>query len=138
MATPLLHPETQIFMCLDYNPKVPNSGTWHRFNGYFGARTVGEALKAGVTRGDILWDVRHGFILLDWDCPHAKAVPPRGASKAAAQPPAPDVVQAANAKAAKGKAAPAKATKKPSSGIAAMVSQLTPAKAPRKAKQVQA
>jgi len=135
MAQAILHPDTQIFLCVSENPKVHGSGTWHRFNGYFNARTVGEALKAGVTRGDILWDVRHGFVLLDWNCPHAKPVPPRYANKA--EQPAATPVQAAPVQAAtKAKAAK---PKKPSSGIAAMVSQLVPAaKAPRKAKQVAA
>ncbi len=146
MAQAILHPDTQIFLCVSENPKVPNSGTWHRFNGYFNARTVGEALAAGVTRGDILWDIRHGYVLLDWDCPHAKPVPPRYANKAGQ--PAPEAVQAAPVQAskvaAKAKATKAAATKakKPSSGIAAMVSQLAPAakvaKQPRKAKQATA
>lgn len=46
------------------NPKRPNSATWARFKLYQSGMTLKEAMDAGVTRGDINWDSKQGFIIL--------------------------------------------------------------------------
>lgn len=57
--------DTQAFKLLvTANPKRAGSAAHARFQGYFGAKTVGAALAAGVTRKDIQWDQKHGFIEL--------------------------------------------------------------------------
>ena len=57
--------DTQVFKLLvAVNPKRAGSAAHARFQGYFGAKTVGAALAAGVTRKDIQWDQKHGFIEL--------------------------------------------------------------------------
>jgi hypothetical protein len=58
-----LYPDEAVFTLLvTENPKRGKSK--ERFEGYFKAdpKTVGEALKHGVTRADIAWDVGHGLI----------------------------------------------------------------------------
>jgi hypothetical protein len=46
------------------NPKTPKTASYDRFKLYYrkGCKTVADALKLGITRGDIRWDVAHGFI----------------------------------------------------------------------------
>jgi hypothetical protein len=56
---------TQLTSVLTYaapNPKKPGSGTWQRYQNYVPGRTVAELLAAGITRGDIAWDVSRGFV----------------------------------------------------------------------------
>lgn len=64
-AADALTADTQVFKLLvTANPKRAGSAAHARFQGYFGAKTVGAALAAGVTRKDIQWDQKHGFIEL--------------------------------------------------------------------------
>ena len=58
-----LYPEDQpIKLLVDKNPKKAGSKSAARFEGYTGAKTVGDALAAGVTYQDIAYDVGRGFI----------------------------------------------------------------------------
>jgi hypothetical protein len=49
------------------NPKRAGSSAYDRFEGYFkdGIETVNDALDAGLTMGDIKYDIAHGFIEVD-------------------------------------------------------------------------
>lgn len=56
-----LYPENApVTLLVKENPKRGKSKV--RFEGYTGSRTVGEAIKKGVTYADIAWDVGHGLI----------------------------------------------------------------------------
>jgi len=48
----------------DNNPKRANSAAHARFALYKSGQTIQQALDAGVTRGDINWDSKQGFIVL--------------------------------------------------------------------------
>ena len=49
-----------ITLLVESNPKRGKSKI--RFEGYFGSKTVGEAVAKGVTRADVAWDVGHGLV----------------------------------------------------------------------------
>lgn len=53
------------------NPKKPGSSAHARYSQWIVGRTVSACLDAGLTRGDLLWDTEHGFIVLctkeEWD-----------------------------------------------------------------------
>lgn len=49
-----------VTLVVEGNPKSGESA--ERFKGYVSGQTVAEALAAGLKRGDIVWDVGHGFI----------------------------------------------------------------------------
>jgi hypothetical protein len=56
-----LYPESaKIELLVKENPKRGKSKD--RFDGYFKSKTVGEAIKNGVTYADLAWDVGHGLI----------------------------------------------------------------------------
>ena len=56
-----LYPESaKIELLVKENPKRGKSK--ERFEGYFKSKTVGDAIKNGVTYADIAWDVGHGLI----------------------------------------------------------------------------
>ena len=47
------------------NPKTKGTDSYKRFAKYLtkkAPKTVADALKAGITRADIRWDIDHGFI----------------------------------------------------------------------------
>lgn len=44
------------------NPKRPGTDSYKRFAKYKKGMTVAEALAAGVTSGDLNWDVKHSYI----------------------------------------------------------------------------
>ena len=45
------------------NPKNPSGASYYRYARYpLAPCTIGEALAAGITKADILWDARKGFI----------------------------------------------------------------------------
>ena len=44
------------------NPKRVNSSSYERYEHYKHARTITEALELGATRGDVKWDLSHGYI----------------------------------------------------------------------------
>ena len=67
MATAQFNAAQQIFLCTDFNPKREGSAAHAIFQLYFKSRTVGEFLSAGGTREAILWDAKHGYIILDWE-----------------------------------------------------------------------
>jgi len=51
-----------ITLLVNYNPKRKGSASAQRFEAYEDEMTVAGALKAGITSGDLSWDVEHGFI----------------------------------------------------------------------------
>ena len=58
-----LYPEDAPLKVLaEKNPKRAGSKAAKRFDGYFKAKTVGDALANGVTYADIAYDVGHQFI----------------------------------------------------------------------------
>lgn len=56
--------EAKLTLMVDANPKRPGRAAYDRFEGYFkeGVETVQDALDAGLTLGDIKYDLIHGFI----------------------------------------------------------------------------
>jgi len=60
-----LYPEdAKLKLLVKENPKKQGSKSRTRFESYFGAKTVGEAMAGenGVTYQDIVYDIGHGFI----------------------------------------------------------------------------
>lgn len=58
-----LYPDTASFRLLvEKNPKRAGSASYDRFQVYFTAKNIGDALAKGVTYADLSWDVGHGFI----------------------------------------------------------------------------
>lgn len=53
-----------IHLLVEKNPKRAGSKSYDRFECYREGMTVGQAIAAGVTRGDIKWDQEHGHIEL--------------------------------------------------------------------------
>lgn len=51
-----------ITLLVAYNPKRKGSASHTRFENYEDEMTVEGALKAGLTAGDLAWDVAHGHI----------------------------------------------------------------------------
>jgi outer membrane protein assembly factor BamE (lipoprotein component of BamABCDE complex) len=51
-----------VTLLVDYNPKRKGSASHGRFENYEDGMTVTEALKAGLTSGDLSWDVEHEHI----------------------------------------------------------------------------
>ena len=44
------------------NPKTKGTDSYKRFAKYKSGMTVAAALKAGLLRGDLIWDTKHGFV----------------------------------------------------------------------------
>lgn len=58
-----LYPEdAPLKVLVEENPKKKGSKSAARFEGYFGAETVGDALAKGVTYQDVAYDTGRGFI----------------------------------------------------------------------------
>ena len=58
-----LYPEdAKLTLLVEENPKKQGSKSRERFEAYFKASTVGEALRGGITYQDIVYDIGHGFI----------------------------------------------------------------------------
>ena len=58
-----LYPEdAALELLVEENPKKKGSKAAERFEGYTGAKTVGDALAKGVTYADIAYDVGRQFI----------------------------------------------------------------------------
>lgn len=47
------------------NPKRPGTASHTRFAAYKVGMTIAEAIKAGVTRADVRWDMARDFITLE-------------------------------------------------------------------------
>ena len=56
--------EYHIVLLQKENPKKPGSKARARYDHYRDGMTRDQALKAGLTGGDIRWDTKHGFIKL--------------------------------------------------------------------------
>ena len=50
---------------IDKNPRSPGKGTFTRFAAYFGAETVSAYVARGGTKGDLLWDLRCGYLSIE-------------------------------------------------------------------------
>lgn len=58
-----LYPDDKaVRLVVTENPKKDGSKSRARFEGYTGAKTIGDARKAGITYQDIVYDIGHGFI----------------------------------------------------------------------------
>lgn len=59
-----LSKDATLKVLVESNPKRPGGASYDRFEGYFGEgiTTVQDALDAGLTMGDIKYDIVHGFI----------------------------------------------------------------------------
>ncbi len=55
-------PEGRIKVLAKENPKRVGSASRERFSLYRNGMSVTEFLKAGGSRADIRWDIKHGFI----------------------------------------------------------------------------
>lgn len=49
--------DSKVTLLVEKNPKKEGSKSRERFEGYFGAKTIGEARKGGVTYADIAYDI---------------------------------------------------------------------------------
>lgn len=54
--------DAPISVLVEKNPKRAGSKSAERFEAYFKAKTVGEALAGGATYADLSWDVGHGHV----------------------------------------------------------------------------
>jgi hypothetical protein len=70
-----------ITLLVDHNPKRPSSESHARFEHYEDEMTVEAALAAGITTGDLNWDVAHDFIKIgeefDADAEKKAKAPPK-------------------------------------------------------------
>ena len=57
--------DLRITLLVKKNPKRPATKAFTAFALYRTGMTIGEALAAGVSKGDISWDVRHKFISVE-------------------------------------------------------------------------
>jgi hypothetical protein len=58
-------PESELTWHITHNPRSANKATHQRFSAYFGSPTVGKFLAAGGTKGDLLWDLRSGYVSIE-------------------------------------------------------------------------
>jgi len=58
-------PEAKITWLVSKNPRSAGKGTFARFERYFGSNTVAEFLSAGGSKGDLLWDIRAGYLAVE-------------------------------------------------------------------------
>jgi len=58
-------PESEVTWHITSNPRSASKATHARFAAYFGAPTVGAYLAAGGSRGDLLWDLRSGYLSIE-------------------------------------------------------------------------
>lgn len=82
-----------VSLLVQTNPKREGSAAFLRFLNYTDGMTVQNALDAGITTGDLVYDAAHGFISIEGYA--AKALPP----KAAKEPKAAKAPKAKKAKA---------------------------------------
>jgi hypothetical protein len=54
--------ELKISVLVNGNPKKVGTPSHARFETYFAGDTVGDFIKAGGTRADLRWDIKHKFI----------------------------------------------------------------------------
>jgi hypothetical protein len=58
-------PESTITWNTTVNPRMPGRATFDRFAKYLGANTVKAYTEAGGTKGDLLWDLRSGYLNIE-------------------------------------------------------------------------
>lgn len=58
-------PESKITWLINKNPRMPGRATFDRFADYFGAETVKAYMELGGTKGDLLWDLRSGYLSIE-------------------------------------------------------------------------
>jgi hypothetical protein len=62
MAKAAFKDDAKVKVLAKGNPKTKGSASYKRFAKYKSGMTVAAALKAGITRGDLRWDVERAFI----------------------------------------------------------------------------
>lgn len=64
MAKPMFKDTAKVKLLVKANPKIEGTDSHERFAKYFSKRckTVADALKLGITRGDLRWDSARSFI----------------------------------------------------------------------------
>ena len=73
--------DAALTVLVEANPKRASSASYARFEGYLtnpAPATVEEALKNGLTMGDIKFDIIHGFIAVEGAVVEEYEVKPRG------------------------------------------------------------
>lgn len=55
-------PESELTWFITQNPRQAGRATFDRFAKYLGAPTVSAYMAAGGTKGDLLWDLRSGYL----------------------------------------------------------------------------
>lgn len=63
-----------ITVLVDRNPKRAGSKAAERFARYVNGMTYGEALKAGIRRDDVYWDLERRFVEVDGELPKQRRV----------------------------------------------------------------
>jgi len=58
-------PPTAVVLTVVPNPKRPGSASAMRFENWRPGITVADALAAGLTPGDVAWDLAHGFVTVE-------------------------------------------------------------------------
>jgi len=58
-------PESKITWNTTVNPRSPSAATFARFAKYMGTESVKAYSEAGGTKGDLLWDLRSGFLSIE-------------------------------------------------------------------------
>ena len=57
--------DSKITWLVDRNPRSPGRGTYDRFQKYLGSPTVAAYTEAGGTKGDLMWDLRSGYLSIE-------------------------------------------------------------------------
>ena len=57
--------DARIRVLVSENPKRPGTASYDRFNLYNSSETVGQFLENGGTKGDLDWDTKKGFIVIE-------------------------------------------------------------------------
>lgn len=57
--------EAKISWLISKNPRSMGKLTHARFEKYFGASSVAEFMAQGGTKGDLLWDIRAGYLAVE-------------------------------------------------------------------------
>lgn len=76
----------KITMLVKENPKRVGSKSRDRFDGYKDGMTVAEALAAGITTPDLIYDTAHSFVQIEGYDPKVKFTPKPKKEKTVAEP----------------------------------------------------
>jgi len=94
----------KVTLLVSANPKREGSKAHTRFALYKQEQTVAEALDAGITTPDLIWDAKHGHISIEGHNPGEIVTPkPKAEPKEKKEPKGKKVEESAETKAAKAK-----------------------------------